>query len=148
MAKRLVDWAYIGAITRCLSARTFIFCNYFAFFTETVFLTFKEPKNRLQGIDSASLCSRTRISKPFKKSRNWFQPWRASTTAIFDVMSRQATEAGGIVSLESIPGILTRLQIRALAVQHDNPIPSQFLAPIDCYKIPALAYRTLFLLSC
>jgi hypothetical protein len=43
---------------------------------------FKEPKNRIQGINSASLCS--------------------------------------------------------LAGQFDNPIPTRFLAPIDCFKIPAL----------
>jgi hypothetical protein len=46
------------------------------------FLTFKEPKNRLQGIGSARLCT--------------------------------------------------------LAGRYDNPIPTRFLAPIDCLKIPAL----------
>ncbi len=45
------------------------------------FKTFKEPKNRFQGINSASLCS--------------------------------------------------------LAGRYDNPIPTRFLAPIDCLKIPA-----------
>ncbi len=45
------------------------------------FLTFKEPRNRFQGISSASLCS--------------------------------------------------------LAGRYDNPIPTRFLAPIDCLKIPA-----------
>ncbi len=49
---------------------------------EPEFLTFKEPKNRLQGISSASLCG--------------------------------------------------------LAGQYDNPIPTRFLAPVDCLKIPAL----------
>jgi hypothetical protein len=55
------------------------------------FLTFKEPRNRFQGISSSSLCS--------------------------------------------------------LAGRYDNPIPTRFLAPIDCLKIPALlslASRTPF----
>jgi hypothetical protein len=38
----------------------------------------------------------------------------AGTTTLFDVPARQATKAGGIDSLESIPGLLRRLQIRAL----------------------------------
>ncbi len=46
------------------------------------FLSFKEPKNQLQGTNSARLCS--------------------------------------------------------LAGRYDNPIPTRFLAPIDCLKIPAL----------
>jgi hypothetical protein len=46
------------------------------------FLTFKEPKNRFQGTNTARLCS--------------------------------------------------------LARRYDNPIPSRFLAPIDCLKTPAL----------
>jgi hypothetical protein len=46
------------------------------------FKTFMEPRNRFQGIDSASLCS--------------------------------------------------------LAGRYDNPIPTRFLAPTDCLKIPAL----------
>jgi hypothetical protein len=37
---------------------------------------------------------------------------------------------------ELIPGLLKRLQIHALA-GHDKPIPTQFLAPIDCSKLPA-----------
>ncbi len=27
--------------------------------------------------------------------------------------------------------------VRSLAGRHDNPFPTRFLAPIDCYKIPA-----------
>jgi hypothetical protein len=54
------------------------------------FQTFLEPRNRFQGMNSASLCS--------------------------------------------------------LAGLYDNPIPTRFLAPIDCLKIPALAgTTTLFL---
>ncbi len=48
--------------------------------SETVFLTFMEPRNQFQGMNSASLCS--------------------------------------------------------LAGQYDNPIPTRFLAPIECLKIP------------
>ncbi len=52
---------------------------------ETVFLNFEEPRNRFEGIDSASLCS--------------------------------------------------------LVGQYDYPLPTRFLSPIDCSKIPAqLAY--------
>ncbi len=54
--------------------------------SEPEFLTFKKPKNRFQGTNSARLCS--------------------------------------------------------LAGRYDNPIPSLFLAPIDCLKIPALARPT------
>ncbi len=54
------------------------FCN-----QDGIFKTFMEPRNRFQGINSASLCS--------------------------------------------------------LAGRYDNPIPTRFLAPIDCLKIPALS---------
>jgi hypothetical protein len=37
----------------------------------------------------------------------------------------------GIDSEKSIP------QPSSLASQYDNPIPTKFLAPIDCLKIPA-----------
>ncbi len=63
-----------------------------------------------------------------------------------------------IDTLESTPGLLKRLQLRALvryfkllrspgidfaslfslAGRYGNPIPTRFLAPIDCYKITAL----------
>jgi hypothetical protein len=39
--------------------------------------------------------------------------------------------------LESIPGLLTSLIIRALAGRYDNHILTRFLAPIDCSKILA-----------
>ncbi len=51
--------------------------------------------------------------------------------------ARQATEPGGIDALESILGLLISLQIRALAGRCDNPIPTRFLVPKDCLKIPA-----------
>jgi hypothetical protein len=44
---------------------------------------------------------------------------------------------GRIGSLESILGLLKSLKIRALAGRYNNPIPTRFLAPIDCFKIPA-----------
>jgi hypothetical protein len=50
--------------------------------TELVFLKFMEPRNRFQGMNSASLCS--------------------------------------------------------LEGRYDNPIPTRYLAPIDCLKIPTL----------
>ncbi len=52
---------------------------------------------------------------------------------------RRGTGPPGYTSLaESIPGLLKRLQIGALAGRFDNPIPTRFLAPTDCSKIPAL----------
>ncbi len=39
--------------------------------------------------------------------------------------------------MELIPGLLKNLKIQALVGQYDNPIPTRFLAPIDCLKIPA-----------
>ncbi len=56
---------------------------------------------------------RARIRKPFKEPR--FPAWRVGMTTLFDEPSHQASYAGGIDSLESIPGLLKRLQIRALA---------------------------------
>jgi hypothetical protein len=67
------------------------------------FVNFKEPRNRSHGIDSASLCSLSRICKPFKEPRSRFPAWRAGTTTLFHVPARQATYAGGIDSLRSIP---------------------------------------------
>jgi hypothetical protein len=55
-----------------------------------------------------------------------FQPGRASIATLFDVPARKDTSAGGIDSLESIPGLLKRLQIRAqatLAVGIDSWAP-------------------------
>ncbi len=53
--------------------------------------------------------------------------WRAGTTYRVVVSAREA----GNRFLDS----LKDLQIRALAGRYDNPIPTQFLAPIDCLKI-------------
>ncbi len=53
---------------------------------------------------------RARICKHFKEHRNRFLAWRVGTTTLFD---GQATKAGGIDSLESIPGLHKRFKIRA-----------------------------------
>jgi hypothetical protein len=45
------------------------------------------------------------------------------------VPARQATQPGGISSLESILRLLKSLKIRALACLYDNPIPTRFLYP-------------------
>jgi hypothetical protein len=49
------------------------------------------------------------------------------------------TQPGGIGSLESIFGLRISLKIRAGGPVKDNSIPTWFLAPIDCLKIPAQA---------
>jgi hypothetical protein len=56
---------------------------------------------------------RARIFKPFKEPRNRFLAWRTGMTTLYVVPARQATQAGGTDSSESIPGLLKCLQIRA-----------------------------------
>ncbi len=51
------------------------------------------------------------------------------------VPARQAKQPGGIGSLESILGLRKSLKIWALVGPYDNPITTQFLAPIDCLKL-------------
>ncbi len=73
---------------------------------EPKFSTFREPKNRFQRTDSCIA-------------------WRAGTTTLFLLGSQppidclkipaQATQAGGIHSLESIPGLHKRSKIRVHA---------------------------------
>jgi hypothetical protein len=46
---------------------------------------------------------------------------------------------------ESIPRNEFRQPISSLTGRYDNPIPTRFLAPIDCLKIPALMYSTTWL---
>ncbi len=53
------------------------------------------------------------IYRPCKEPRNRFQAWRAGTTTLFDVPARQATQHGGIGSLELILGLVISLKIRA-----------------------------------
>ncbi len=57
-----------------------------------------------------------RICKPFKEHRNRFPAWRAGTTTLLVVPARHASNAGGMQSSESIPGLLKRLQRRALVL--------------------------------
>ncbi len=64
--------------------------------------------------------------------------WELSRNRV--VVLRQATQPGGIGSLESILRRLKSLKIRA---RYDNTIPIRFLAPVDCSKIPALGFRPL-----
>ncbi len=42
--------------------------------------------------------------------------------------------------MESITGLHKRLKTRPLDCRYDNHIPTRFLAPIDCSKIPAQGY--------
>ncbi len=48
----------------------------------------------------------------------------------------------GIDSKESIPPAYVVWRVR-----YDNPIPTRFLVPIDCFKIPALFLGTRSVLS-
>ncbi len=50
-----------------------------------------------------------------KEPRNRFPAWQAGTTTLFDVPAYQATKAAVVNSLESIPGLLNSLKIRAQA---------------------------------
>jgi hypothetical protein len=43
--------------------------------------------------------------------------------------------------MESIPELLKSLKIQSLAGAYANPILTRFLAPIDCFKIPALEWE-------
>ncbi len=45
-------------------------------------------------------------------------------------------QAGGTDSQESIPVLLKSFKIPSLAGRYENPIPTRFLAPTDCFKIP------------
>jgi hypothetical protein len=63
----------------------------------------------------AQICKRLR--SPEIDSKESIPPayvaWQADTTTLFDVPARQSASACGMDSLESIPGLLKRLQIRA-----------------------------------
>ncbi len=69
--------------------------------------------------------------------RNSFLGIDSGAPYTFKNTGSEAKQPGGIGSLESILGLLKSLKIRALAGRYDNPIPTRFLAPIDCLKIPA-----------
>jgi hypothetical protein len=64
-----------------------------------------------------------------------YQPWRAGTTTLFDVPTRQPTQARGIDFLESIPVLLKRLQIRAPYLRAVN-----FLSSVPVASTGLLAY--------
>ncbi len=66
-----------------------------------------EPRNRFQGMNSASLCGLAgRYENPI--------PTRCLAPIECLKIPAQATEAGGIDSLESIPGLVRSLKIRPL----------------------------------
>jgi hypothetical protein len=56
------------------------------------------------------------LRSPGIDSKEWITPayeaWRDGMTTLFAVPARQATEAGGMDSLESIPGLLKSLQFK------------------------------------
>ncbi len=121
-----------------------------------------EPRNRFQGIDSASLCPGRPVQQPY--SNLVPSPLRllysSSTVLVFlnnlwvlgtesesipGLLKRlqiraQATLASGIGSLESIPGLFKRLQIRVHATLASG-IGSLELIPglLKCLQIRAQA---------
>ncbi len=83
-------------------------------------MNFLQYKRRVSSWQNVKKCfanffvhntNRAHSCKPFKEPRNGFPAWRAVTAALFVVPARRATQAGGIESLESIPGLLKHLQI-------------------------------------
>jgi hypothetical protein len=58
------------------------------------------------------------ICKPFKDPRNRFSAWQAGTATLFVVLAHQATQAGGIGSSESIPGLLNVYKYGLGTYQH------------------------------
>ncbi len=77
------------------------------------FKTFKEPRSRFQGIDSATYVACAGIFKQSKGARN----------LVGMGLSYRSR------SLESILRLLKSLKIRALAGRDDHPILIRFLAP-------------------
>jgi hypothetical protein len=77
-------FCFLSSLPLLTPATAAVFCSYLSQY----FLTFMEPRNRFQGMNSASLSS--------------------------------------------------------LAGRYDNPIPTRFLAPIDCLKIPVPVNSLLF----
>ncbi len=95
---------------------------------------------RSSGIDSkesitSDYVAWARICKPLKDFRNRFPAGGPVQKQCLTYRPARATCR--IDTLKSFPVLLKRLQIRALAGQYDNPVPTWFLAPIDCSKIPA-----------
>ncbi len=71
-----------------------------------------------------------RICKPVKEPRNRFSAWCSGKSNMSVIPARRAENR--------FLGSLTGLQIPPLAGRYDDSIPTRFLAPIGCYKIPAL----------
>jgi hypothetical protein len=102
------------------------------YFSSEIFKLLRRP-----GIDSANLRSLSPYCKRLRSlgidSEGSIPPayvaWQAGTTNRVVVPARQA----GNRYLGSLKG----LQIRTLAGRYDFPIPTRFLALIDCSKIPA-----------
>jgi len=67
---RFFLYVFLGEYTSSRKSRNLAIANYMKLlFTSPNFLTFKEPRNRFQGINSASLCSLAdRYNKPYSYS--------------------------------------------------------------------------------
>jgi hypothetical protein len=62
---------------------------------------------------------------------------------IHTVQPKKAIENGFVTGTRQEPVLIHQqaensASLCSLAVRYDNPIPTRFLAPIDCLKIPAL----------
>ncbi len=75
---------------------------------------------------------RVGIFKPFKETRNRFRA-TARQSPYFKTFMEPRNRIQGMNSAS----------LCSLAGRYDNPIPTRFLAPIDCLKIPTQAIHTL-----
>jgi hypothetical protein len=117
------------------------------------FQTFKEPRNRLQGIDSKSLCSLagrydnhipTRFPAPIDYSKipaqgSRKEAWTISQWAMLRVENLSPAMGRGIDSRSRVWNWVAKLH--TLAGRYDNPMPTWFLAPIAGLKLPTLGSR-------
>ncbi len=101
MFSQSITVQYIKASSTDICERS----SFYFYFQCRYFWTFKEPKNRFQGINSAGLYS---LAGRYDN----FIPTQFLAT-------------------------IDCLKIPSLAFRYKNPIPNQFLAPLDCSKIPA-----------
>jgi hypothetical protein len=93
---------------------------------EPEFVNFKEPKNRFQGIDSVCLYS---LEAAGTSNRIVVPALGIDTVYKFGLRD-------GIFKLLRRAGI-DSASLYSLAGRYDNPIPTRFLAPVECSKIPA-----------